>query len=178
MGKRGPKPKGTPFDSLPNAIRSDILNAIDSAASESVQDIYDRFGLSQRGVSHSWFRRFVSERRNREDFTPTPADDATPTWTELDELMRATIAEKVRAGDVKVYECGAVLRRCFEERVVRIKEEEEERARQKFAVWQEEEREKQEARAAKAENAMRKKGLDDEAIAEIRALYGIGDGDV
>ncbi|HEB79766.1 MAG TPA: hypothetical protein ENI79_04755 [Rhodospirillales bacterium] len=178
MSESKRKPKGVTLNELAAPIRADILNAIDSAADESAQAIYDRFGLSQRDVNISWFRRHVSERRRQPDFTPQPVSDEVPSWIDLDKMMRASIAERVRGGDVKVYEFAAVLKRCFEERLVRLKEEQAEQEATKFKEWERKRDAELASQHKEAERSMRESGLSDEAINRIHGIYGIGSGHV
>ena len=173
MGDGSGKRKWTRFEDLPAALRCEILNAIDSAKGESAQSIYDRFGLAQREINWHTFRRMVSERRKR--VAPVPEDPSAdvPTWEELDEMMRLAIADKVRAGDVKIYEAATVIGRCFDRKRLGLEEAAEERAAEKFEQWK---RDLQQ-RIEDGEGKLKDQGFSDETLDAIRAVYGIGGDD-
>jgi len=167
------KRKWTRFDDLPAALRCEILNAIDSAKGESAKCVYDRFGLAQRDVNWHTFRRMVSERRKR--VAPVPEDPSAdvPTWEALDQMMRLAIAEKVQAGDVKIYEAATVIQRCFDRERLGIERSVEARAGAKHEQWLRE----QAQRIEDGERKLKDQGFTDETLDAIRAVYGIGGDD-
>lgn len=174
MVTRRKTPSDKQFNALPAALRSDVLNAIDSAKGESPNTIFDRFDLAGRGLKKRTFQHMVHQRRQRVDpVDEDPAADV-PTWEELDEMMRRSIRDNVDAGNVKIYEAATVIRQCHDRQRLKIEQAADGRSQSKFDAWQTEYDEQQRKRIEDGERKLKKAGFDDETLDKIRSVYGLG----
>lgn len=177
MAQRRSKPGPARWLDLTAALRSDVLNAIDSAKGESAKSIYDRFGLAQRDLNWHTFRRMVGVRRKKVDPVAEDLSADVPGWEELDRMMRGAIAANVRSGNVKVYEAATVIRSCHDRQRLKIEQAADRRAQERFDAWKGDYEQEKARRIAAAKPKLRDAGLTDETIALIDQVYGLGGGD-
>jgi len=122
MAKRGRKPKNKVLADLDVALQREIDEAIRSHADESSVSVYRRFGLHQRGLVFSTFRKHVRKVRLDAQGERVTADYT----SDLDKMSERKLIGKLRrrilveanegleAGDTKLYEQVALLSRLQE----------------------------------------------------------------
>lgn len=185
MAKRGRKPKSRTLRNLDKSLRDEINEAIRSHADESASAIYRRFGLQQRGLVFSTFRKHVARiRRDAQDgrividHTPSTAEIGEPAMiAKLRRLVLVQALDDLEAGDTKLYEIVGLLSKLQDFDRIAILQDADKRLDDKHKVWQAQERKRleQEKRAAdtKLDAMAQEHGIPERVTEAVKLLYGI-----
>ena len=132
MSKRGRKPDDKTIEDLDATLRGEIDEALRSDARESASSVFRRFGLAQRGLKLDTFIRYARKLRQILWTDEPPLDRTTPTMEEIENRLLVLIYEQAQAGSIKPYEAASLYARVQENRRIKVLEEANERAQEKF----------------------------------------------
>ena len=130
MADQGRKAKSQRIDKLDQSLLRDINLAIESDAEEAPRSIYQRFGLAQRKIGSSQFRKYIYRRRRKMDgATPTTSDEhASLDMIEMGKKAMREFNKHLDAGAIPPYVLIDLMRASQASQLVELKQQAEERA--------------------------------------------------